>query len=159
MSNAIIRTRRKALIAVTAVVLMGSAALATPALAATSSHTGPVAVSPHQTGAETAVSNMLTDYITSIESGSPDFTPEQVRETYLTPECNDRLHAWEAVQHADGVLQAQNIPVSWTTRYEGSGAGHTTVVVTFDWGGGNLSDVWYQVRLSDLRVSDVKTFN
>lgn len=152
------RVRSRALAAAAVAALAASGALAaTPAVAATGSHHGAASAvrAADQSLAEQRVDALLSDYKAAIDSGDPA-APEQVRASYLTAECNARLHAWEDSEHADGVFQAQNIPVSWTTRYEGSGAGHTSVAVVFDWGGGHTSEVWYQMRLSDLLVSGVE---
>ncbi|MFJ1560759.1 hypothetical protein [Streptomyces mirabilis] len=83
-------------------------------------------------------------------------TRAQVRARYLAPDLNKRLDAWALQHDADPVFRAQNVPASWTTRYEGSGAGHSTVVLTERWSGGAKQEVWFSVRLSDLVINDLK---
>ncbi|MCC3766900.1 hypothetical protein [Streptomyces sp. UNOC14_S4] len=115
----------------------------------------PAAVQAQQSRAEVRVDAFLRDYRqATLHKGKQ--TPAQVRAKYLTPELNKRLDAWADLHDADPVFRAQNVPDSWTTRYEGSGMGHTTVVVTERWGSGATQDVWYQVRLDSLVISDLQ---
>ncbi|MFE2410138.1 hypothetical protein ACFXDE_17555 [Kitasatospora sp. NPDC059408] len=85
-----------------------------------------------------------------------DQSPAEVRAHYLTAELNRRLDAWAQANDADPVFRAQNVPLDWSTRYEGSGAGHATIVLTEKWGGGTSQDVWYSVRLDTLVISDLE---
>jgi hypothetical protein len=153
--------RQKAAAAAALAIALGAAVLTgpTPALAATAP-SGPATqaaqpAQPARTRAERQVDALLTQYRSALQGTNPNMGPENVRQEFLTEECNARLHAWEEQEHADGVFRAQNIPVSWGTRYEGSGAGHAAVAVVFHWGSGSTTEVWYQVDLATLRISDV----
>ncbi|WP_406143592.1 hypothetical protein [Streptomyces sp. NBC_01012] len=88
--------------------------------------------------------------------GQGDLSPGQVRARYLAPELDTRLDAWADQHGADPVFRAQNVPASWSLRYAGSGAGHTTVVLTENWGTGGTQDVWYSVRTADLVIGDLE---
>ncbi|GAB7188567.1 hypothetical protein ATKI12_8398 [Kitasatospora sp. Ki12] len=85
-----------------------------------------------------------------------DRSPAEVRAHYLTADLNKKLDAWAEANDADPVFRAQNVPRDWSTRYEGSGAGHTTIVLTERWGGGQSQDVWYSVDLGTLVISDLE---
>jgi hypothetical protein len=125
-------------------------------LPATAEATTPTtAVTAQQTRAEVRVGDFLGDYRQAVLHKSGQ-TPEQVRAHYLTADLNKRLDAWSSAHDADPVFQAQNVPASWILRYEGSGAGHSTVVVTEHWKGGHDQGVWYAVRLADVVISDLK---
>ncbi|RLU94600.1 hypothetical protein CTZ27_17940 [Streptomyces griseocarneus] len=138
----------------TTALLVTAVPLAASAVAADTS-TAAAAVRAQPSRAEVRVDAFLREYRqAALHKGKQ--TPGQVRGTYLTPELNKRLDAWAELHDADPVFRAQNVPDSWTTRYEGSGMGHTTVVVTERWGSGASQDVWYQVRLDSLVVSDLQ---
>ncbi|MFB4419944.1 hypothetical protein C5F59_002485 [Streptomyces sp. QL37] len=108
-----------------------------------------------QTRAEVRVDAFFRAYRQAV-LGRGEQSPEQVRARYLTPELDTRLDAWAARNGADPVFRAQNVPSGWSSRYEGSGAGHTTVVVTEKWGSGATHDVWFAVRSADLVIGDLK---
>ena len=48
------------------------------------------------------------------------------------------------------------MPVSWSTQYGGSGAGHTTVILTEHWRSGETTQIWYQVELSNLTIDGLE---
>ncbi|MEV8478107.1 hypothetical protein [Streptomyces sp. NPDC051173] len=146
------RTRLCAAAAVAAVLLTGPLSLSAQAADTPSASSVTAA---QQSRAEVRVNSFFRDYRQAVlhKGGS---TPAQVRARYLTPDLDKRLDAWALKHDADPVFQAQNVPASWTTRYEGSGAGHSTVVLTEHWSGGRSQDVWYSVRLSDLTINDLK---
>ncbi|MFJ8749145.1 hypothetical protein ACIREO_07400 [Streptomyces sp. NPDC102441] len=108
-----------------------------------------------ETRAEAQVDTFFLAYRQAV-LGQGDRTPHEVRARYLAPELDSRLDAWAAQHGADPVFRAQNVPADWSLRYEGSGAGHATVVVTEKWGSGATQDVWFAVRLADLVIGDLK---
>ncbi|MFJ6852498.1 hypothetical protein ACIQM3_18515 [Streptomyces sp. NPDC091271] len=108
-----------------------------------------------ETRAEAQVDAFFRAYRQAV-LGRGDRTPEQVRARYLAAELDTRLDAWAAQHGADPVFRAQNVPTGWSSRYEGSGAGHATVVVTEKWGSGATHDVWFAVRSADLVIGDLK---
>lgn len=74
-------------------------------------------------------------YIDAVFDGTDDLV-EELRAHYLTEDLRQPLAAWEKVNHADGVLRAQNVPTHWEVRYHDTGAGHLFTTVTFTWGTG-----------------------
>lgn len=137
-----------------AAVLLTAAPLSASAFAA-DAPTTPAATAAERSRAEVRVGTFLHDYRQAVLHKG-DRTPAQVRAHYLTHELDRRLGTWARLHDADPVFRAQNVPASWSTRTEGSGAGHTTVIVTEHWRGGAKRDVWYQVRLEDLTISDLE---
>ncbi|WP_051970641.1 hypothetical protein [Kitasatospora azatica] len=79
-----------------------------------------------------------------------------MRGEFLTPQLNTELDQWAAVHDADPVFRAQSVPTDWSVAYGGSGAGHSTVILTEYWAGGGHTDVWYQLRLADLRIDGLQ---
>ncbi|WP_030175403.1 hypothetical protein [Streptomyces sp. NRRL S-813] len=71
---------------------------------------------------------------------------------YLSADARRKVAAYEAREHADGILFAQNVPVKWKVAYTGSGAGQATSRVTLVWS--DRRDA--QVTRIDVR-SDLKT--
>ncbi|MFK0020429.1 hypothetical protein [Streptomyces sp. NPDC090798] len=58
----------------------------------------------------------------------------ELRKFYVQADYLKKVEAWEARNHADGVLQAQNVPLKWTVTDNGR-ADHTEAVVTLSWSG------------------------
>jgi hypothetical protein len=148
------RTRLCAAVAVAGAALLTVGPLSISAQAVGPPSTPSVTVAA-QSRAEVRVNSFFRDYRQAVLHKGPS-TPAQVRARYLTPDLNKRLDAWALKHDADPVFQAQNVPASWTTLYEGSGAGHSTIVLTEHWSGGKSQDVWYSVRLADLVINDLK---
>ncbi|WP_143658025.1 hypothetical protein [Embleya scabrispora] len=146
--------RRTAVVAVTAGLLLAGG-LAAPALAAEASPPG-----SHQAARQIGVVEKVTafydQYLDAINGTNPNMDPTEVRNEFLTPELNARLDDWAEENMADPVFRAQNTPESRDVRYEGSGAGHATVIVTEHFGDGSTIDVWYRVPLDGGRISDLK---
>lgn len=82
-------------------------------------------------------------------------TPEAIRKAYLTKELNARLTEWADQNHADPVFRAQNVPKNWKVRNLGSTSTTATVIVTQEWGASPDTSVWYTVRRSDLKITDL----
>ncbi|MFC5721721.1 hypothetical protein ACFP1Z_16230 [Streptomyces gamaensis] len=150
------RTRCRTVCAVGAAVV--AAALGPLALAARATPAPAQAVTIRETRAEAQVNFFYKDYRRAIERRDP-VTAKEVRTKYLTQDLNRRLDAWAKLHEADPVFRAQNAPPAWSVRYEGSGAGHATVILTERWGHGpqaKSQDVWYAVRLDTLVISDIE---
>ncbi|MFD3875255.1 hypothetical protein [Streptomyces sp. NPDC058623] len=100
------------------------------------------------------VDTFLTEYRSAVQGSGPE-APAEVRKGYLTPKVNAALDQWAAAHDADPVFRAQNVPDSWTVSDGGSSPTAATVIVTQNWGDGTTSDVRYEVRLPDLRITDL----
>ncbi|MFJ9947231.1 hypothetical protein [Kitasatospora sp. NPDC091207] len=86
------------------------------------------------------------------ESGE---APRAVRDRYLAPHLNFRLDAWAAEHDADPVFRAQNVPARWSGQQVKEEYGFASVRLTEYWGGGGSQEVWYTVRLGDLRIVEL----
>ncbi|MFE6052528.1 hypothetical protein ACFQ6N_17380 [Kitasatospora sp. NPDC056446] len=146
---------RGAVVGVCAVVLLaGPGLLSAPAQAG--DRTAPNAVAETRASKPVAqVTRFFDQYLEAVNGTNPNMNPTEVRNEFLTPQLNARLDAWAEANDADPVFRAQNVPQSRDVRYEGSGAGHATVVVTEHFGGSTI-DVWYQVPLSGGRITDLR---
>jgi hypothetical protein len=82
-------------------------------------------------------------------------TPEAVRKAYLTKKLDARLTEWADQNHADPVFRAQNVPRNWKVRNLGSTPTTATVIVTQEWGASPDTSVWYTVRRSDLKITNL----
>ncbi|MER6678392.1 hypothetical protein [Streptomyces sp. NPDC000983] len=82
-----------------------------------------------------------------------------LRTHYLTPDFAERLVAWEETNGVDGVLRAQNVPMRWTVKDNGT-LGHShEVTVTLTFGSGTNTQ---ETRLFVLverynHISDIAT--
>ncbi|WTW93051.1 hypothetical protein OG216_06520 [Streptomycetaceae bacterium NBC_01309] len=158
MSN---RMRKAATIAVASGLLLGAAAAA-PALAASGSPPGVAHSHPasdgqtHRVDVVQRVTAFWDQYKSAVLGTNPVMNPEEVRGEFLTPELNAELDAWAEANQADPVFRAQNVPADRTVRYEGSGAGYASVVVTQHWGDGSTNDVWYRVPLDGSRIAGLQ---
>lgn len=104
---------------------------------------------------EAQVNTFFRDYRRAVLD-TKDKSPAEVRAEYLTAELNRELDEWAREHDADPVFRAQNVPLDWSTRYEGSGGGRATIVLTERWGGGAAQDVWYSVGLDTLLISGLE---
>jgi hypothetical protein len=102
------------------------------------------------------VDSFFSQYLTAVNGQNQDETPVDVRNEYLTAQLNQQLDQYQQTFDADPVFRSQNVPVSWSTQYGGSGAGHTTVILTENWGSGQSTQIWYQVDLSDLVIDGLQ---
>ncbi|MGW5272347.1 hypothetical protein ACWEQP_07115 [Streptomyces sp. NPDC004044] len=78
-----------------------------------------------------------------------------LRAFYLTPALRSQLRTWEARNHADGVLRAQNTPLAFKVTAGDSGAGHTWSKVRLTWSGGKHPTYTYLTVQSDLRTGKI----
>ncbi|MGV9268564.1 hypothetical protein ACWDRR_28300 [Kitasatospora sp. NPDC003701] len=81
--------------------------------------------------------------------------PRAVRERFLTPHLNFRLDAWAAEHGADPVFRAQNVPTEWSVQQIKEEHGFASIRFVEYWGGGSSQEVWYTVRLGDLRIVEL----
>ncbi|WP_329260313.1 hypothetical protein OG223_41020 [Streptomyces sp. NBC_01478] len=80
----------------------------------------------------------------------------QLRAYYLTPAYLKELTAWENKNHADGVLQAQNIPLSWKVTDNGT-AGYTEAAITLTWGGGDTTRLIVDMTRTTHKIFHIGT--
>ncbi|MGW6900990.1 hypothetical protein [Streptomyces sp. NBC_01727] len=78
-----------------------------------------------------------------------------LRAFYLTPALRSQLRTWEARNHADGVLRAQNTPLDFKITPGDSGAGHTWSKVRLTWSGGQHPTYTWLTVQSDLRTGRI----
>ncbi len=164
-----IRTTRARLAAVAVPALVLAAAVAVPAVADTAGPARPAAATVRaaagaavRAGSPNSTVDRVADfygaYIDAV-SGDTGHLSDQLRDAYLTPALRTRLAAWEADQHADGVLRAQDVPVGWSASGDGAGAGHAFSTVTLTWGYGPHPEVTRLAVRSDLAtrlISDIE---
>ncbi|WP_371668425.1 hypothetical protein OG985_12655 [Streptomyces sp. NBC_00289] len=98
-------------------------------------------------GAPRSVSGKPSDSVTRIADfygayidaqSDPDHggrLAQELRKYYLSASFLKELKTWEAENHADGVLRAQNVPLKWKVTDNGT-ADHTEAGITLTWGGG-----------------------
>ncbi|MGW7259743.1 hypothetical protein [Streptomyces sp. NPDC054834] len=156
------RTRRNLLTAATVTAALSLAAV-TPALAGTGvgHHTRAAAAATVQ-GDPRDVNQRVADfygaYIDSVwdnEDPAAAANAKALRSFYLSAAAQKKVAAYEAKEHADGILFAQNVPVKWKVAYTGSGAGHATSRVTLTWGDGSDAQVTRIDVQSDLRTKKI----
>ncbi|MEU6394554.1 hypothetical protein [Streptomyces sp. NPDC046939] len=161
------KTIRTRFIAAGGVAAVLSLAAVTPALAGPSSGSGTrtVAAAPASQGdprsTTTRVANFYGAYIDAIwdnEDAGSAADAKALRAFYLSPAAQKKVAAYEAEQHADGILFAQNVPVKWAVSYTGSGAGHSTALVTLTWSDGKdaqVTKVKVQSDLTTRKITDL----
>ncbi|MFD6339060.1 hypothetical protein ACIQAD_18305 [Streptomyces sp. NPDC088551] len=153
-----IRTRAMRTVMTATVVLLALGGLATaPAQATTEFAAVPAtsrAEAPAATPATSHVDTFLKAYRRAVlGQGSED--PLAVRERFLSPYLNLRLDAWAQQNDADPVFRAQNVPAKWSAHQVKQEAGFASVRLTESWTGGGVQEVWYTVRVADLRIVDL----
>ncbi|MER5876548.1 hypothetical protein ABT119_11560 [Streptomyces sp. NPDC001910] len=159
------RTRaRTTLFAAAGIAAALSLGAITPALAGTSQQTGTksaataAAVQGDPRAATTRVADFYGAYIDSIwdnEDPAASANAKALRKFYLSPAEQRTVAAFEAKEHADGILFAQNVPVKWSVTYTGSGAGHATSLVTLTWSDGQNPEVTKIKVQSDLQTRKI----
>ncbi len=150
-----------------------AAAAVVGALTLAGATTLPALAAPHpavRTGATTiregdpsSAVDRVADFYGAYIDVRPDDTGidmyTDLRRTYLTTGLQKKLAAWEAVEHADGVLRAQDTPSHWRVTSDGAGAGHVFTTVTLTWGSVAHPDYTYLKVSSDLStglISDIE---
>ncbi|MFJ4879542.1 hypothetical protein ACIP93_30680 [Streptomyces sp. NPDC088745] len=144
--------------------LAATPASATPATTPTASAATPAAVTPAGPASPAVrgeartpaaqVDHFFTAYRKAV-LGSGPHTPEQVRRAHLTAELDAHLTEWAEQNHADPVMRAQNVPRGWKARLHAQTATTATVVLTQIWGAVPDTEVWYTVRRSDLKITNL----
>ncbi|WP_405626744.1 hypothetical protein OG933_10895 [Streptomyces sp. NBC_00016] len=81
----------------------------------------------------TRIADFYGAYIDAVTDEGGGKLADELRKHYLTPAFQKELAAWEDKNHADGVLQAQNVPLAWKVTDNGT-ANYTEAVVTLTWG-------------------------
>ncbi|MFC4333351.1 hypothetical protein ACFPC0_37440 [Streptomyces andamanensis] len=174
-----VRTRR-ILIAAAALAAAGSLTAMTPAAAgpgtspartartvaapATAARTVSASVAPAAAaqGDPRSVTQRVADfygaYIDTAWDGSDPAAgadAKALKAFYLTAGARRAVAAYEAREHADGILFAQNVPVKWKVAYAGSGGGHATSRVYLTWSDGRNAQVTKIDVRSDLRTRKI----
>ncbi|SEF84040.1 hypothetical protein SAMN05216223_102211 [Actinacidiphila yanglinensis] len=105
------------------------------------------------------VADFYGTYIDVAWDARNDDLRNDLRQHFLTSGLRTKLASWEAAQHADGVLRAQDTPTGWQVTADGSGAGHAFSVVRLTWGSAAHPDYTYLKVQSDLatqQISDIE---
>nr|BEK65007.1 hypothetical protein KPHV_22340 [Kitasatospora purpeofusca] len=87
--------------------------------------------------------------------GTSGEQPSEVRKRFLAPALDRRLDAWAQEHDADPVFRAQNVPVDWSVQQVKEEYGFASVRLTEFWGGGGSQEVWYTVRVRDLKIVEL----
>lgn len=142
---------------------LGLAAV-TPAVAATAPAAHPrhaataAAVQGDPRDASDRVADFYGAYIDAAWSGgdpAADRQAKALRAFYLSASEQKKVAAYEAREHADGILFAQNVPLKWAVTYTGSGGGHATSLVTLTWSEGRHPSTTKIKVQSDLRTHKI----
>ncbi|MFF3465204.1 hypothetical protein [Streptomyces sp. NPDC002619] len=162
------RSRRFLLTAATITAVLSLAAV-TPALAGTgathTTTTRAAAASGAQgdpRGAGRRVADFYGAYIDAVwdsEDPAAGAAAKALRSFYLSAGAQKKVAVFEAREHADGILFAQNVPVKWKVTNTGSGAGHATNRVTLTWSDGpdaQVTNIDVQSDLQTLKITDLK---
>ncbi|MEV2210099.1 hypothetical protein AB0H86_01025 [Streptomyces sp. NPDC050997] len=88
----------------------------------------------------TRIADFYGAYIDAVTDADDDGgrLADALRQNYLSAGFQKELAAWEAKEHANGVLRAQNVPLAWKVTDNGT-ADYTEAVVTLTWGGGETT--------------------
>ncbi|MEW1824680.1 hypothetical protein [Streptomyces sp. NPDC088196] len=106
----------------------------------------------------TRISDFYGAYIdaeSDLDNGGGKLATE-LRNYYLTPAYLKELKAWEAKNHADGVLQAQNTPMRWKVTDNGT-ADYTEATITLTWGGGVTSKLIVDMTRTTHKIIHIGT--
>ncbi|WP_435125897.1 hypothetical protein [Actinacidiphila sp. bgisy144] len=123
----------------------------------------PKATSAARSGDPQSTADRVADfygaYIDVVWDARNDDLRNGLREHYLTTGFQKTLAAWEAAQHADGVLRAQDSPIGWQVTPDGTDAGHAFSTVRLSWGNPSHPGYTYLKVRSDLatkQISDIE---
>ncbi|MEV0480990.1 hypothetical protein AB0I69_10335 [Streptomyces sp. NPDC050508] len=81
---------------------------------------------------------------------------DELRKYYIRADYLKKLEAWEAREHADGVLEAQDTPVGWKVTDNGT-AGYTEARVTLIWAGGETSKLVVDMTRTTHKIFHIGT--
>ncbi|WP_424216166.1 hypothetical protein ACN20G_28900 (plasmid) [Streptomyces sp. BI20] len=89
--------------------------------------------------------------------GGAGVNRDDLRASYLTPALRNSLATWENANHADGVLRAQNVPLSWKVTAAGTTAGKVNATVTLIWNtsGSSTSQLKVQADATSHRITSI----
>ncbi|MFG2570266.1 hypothetical protein ACGFR6_33160 [Streptomyces sp. NPDC048567] len=135
-----------------------AAAVAVPAAAAAAPReaaAGATVTDETATQESRLVDDFYSAYIDAVAAEDGGDLATALRGFYLTPELRDRLAGWEASNHADGVLLAQDVPVDHLVTAGHSGAGHTWSTVRLTWGSPQDPTYTYLTVRSDLATGKI----
>ncbi|WP_392670657.1 hypothetical protein [Streptomyces sp. LN785] len=105
------------------------------------------------------VAHFYGAYIDAVTAEGGGKLATALRSFYLTPGLRSQLRTWEARNHADGVLRAQNTPLAFRVTAGDSGAGHTWSTVRLTWSGGKhptYSNLTVQSDLQTGKISGIR---
>ncbi|MFJ6460071.1 hypothetical protein ACIQM0_03245 [Streptomyces sp. NPDC091387] len=113
-----------------------TAVAAVPAAAAVAPQGAPAAAPAHSRddAGDQLVAHFYGSYLDAIAAEGGGKLATALRSFYLTPALRAELKKWEAKNHADGVLRAQDVPAGFKVTPGDSGAGHTWSTVRLTWG-------------------------
>ncbi|MEV0976368.1 hypothetical protein [Streptomyces sp. NPDC049915] len=80
----------------------------------------------------TRIADFYGAYIDAVTDEDSGGLGQALRSHYLTAGFQKELDAWEAKNHANGVLRAQNVPLAWKVTDNGT-ADYTEAVITLTW--------------------------
>ncbi|MCX4449053.1 hypothetical protein ACIOEZ_12130 [Streptomyces sp. NPDC087866] len=134
-----------------------AAAVAVPASAAAPSGTDRVAPAADETATQESrlVDHFYGAYTDAVAAEDGGKLATALRSFYLTPALRARLADWEAANHADGVLLAQDVPADYRVTPGHSGAGHTWSTVRLTWGSAEDPSYTYLTVRSDLATGKI----
>ncbi|WUS97087.1 hypothetical protein OHA46_10525 [Streptomyces sp. NBC_00708] len=134
-----------------------AAAVAVPASAAAPSGTARVAPAADETATQESrlVDHFYGAYTDAVAAEDGGKLATALRSFYLTPALRARLADWEAANHADGVLLAQDVPADYRVTPGHSGAGHTWSTVRLTWGSAEDPSYTYLTVRSDLATGKI----
>ncbi|WP_393058231.1 hypothetical protein [Streptomyces sp. LN549] len=101
------------------------------------------------------VADFYGAYIDAVATEGGGGLATSLRDFYLTSGLRAELRDWEAANHADGVLRAQNTPAAFRVTAGDSGAGHTWSTVRLTWGSATDPTYTYLKVQSDLTTGKI----
>ncbi|MFF0012014.1 hypothetical protein [Streptomyces sp. NPDC005374] len=104
----------------------------------------------------TRIADFYGTYIDAVTDEGSGALQDALRAQYLTPAFQKELNAWEAKEHADGVLRAQNVPLAWKVTDNGT-ARYTEAVVTLTWSVGQTSTVVVDMTRGSHKIVHIGT--
>ena len=116
---------------------------------------GPRSVSGKPSDNITRIANFYGAYIDAVTDEDGKLA-DDLRKHYLTPAFQKELRAWEEKNHANGVLQAQNVPLAWKVTDNGT-ANYTEAVVTLTWGAGDTTKLIVDMTRDSHKIFHIGT--
>ncbi|MFD0026062.1 hypothetical protein [Streptomyces sp. NPDC058382] len=101
------------------------------------------------------VAHFYGAYIDAVAAEDGGGLATALRGFYLTPDLRQELSDWEATNHADGVLRAQDVPAAFRVTAGDSGAGHTWSHVRLTWGSAANPTYTYLTVQSELATGKI----